>query len=79
MPYNHGKSVFSTRLGITYDVSIKRYNEWRGKDPYLKQVMEPTTKTTKDGISKTRLYYKEYDNFKVNDVRTHNKWNVGLV
>ncbi|CAB5156343.1 unnamed protein product [Rhizophagus irregularis] len=56
--HNHGKEVHSTRLGVKYDIIIKKYNKFRGqKDKQLKEVMEPTELL---GIPTTHLYYKEY-------------------
>ncbi|POG65053.1 hypothetical protein GLOIN_2v1782152 [Rhizophagus irregularis DAOM 181602=DAOM 197198] len=64
IPHNHAKEVHSTRLGISYDVIIRRYNEWKGKhDFYLQNVMELTSTKTKKGVATSHMYYKEYHNF----------------
>ncbi|PKY62413.1 hypothetical protein RhiirA4_488844, partial [Rhizophagus irregularis] len=77
--YNFAKEVRSTRLGLNYDVIVKRYNEWRGKrDPDLKDAMEPTTTRNKNGSSTTRNFYKEYSNLEFNEDRTPKqikRWN----
>ncbi|CAB4435017.1 unnamed protein product [Rhizophagus irregularis] len=76
---NQWKEIHSTRLGITYDVIVRRYNEWRGKrDDYLRNVMEPTTTKTKKGVETTRSFYKEYRGLQFDDNRTQsqlNRWN----
>ncbi|PKB94997.1 hypothetical protein RhiirA5_386310, partial [Rhizophagus irregularis] len=77
--HNHAKEVHSTRLGISYNVITRRYNEWRGKqDFYLKNVMEPLSTKTKKGVNTTRTFYKEYSNFALDANRTQqqiNRWN----
>ncbi|CAB5356831.1 unnamed protein product [Rhizophagus irregularis] len=77
--HNHGKVVRSTRLGISYYVIIRRYNEWKGKDDfYLKNVMEPTSSTSKKGVTTSRMYYKEYHSLTLNANRTQQqikRWN----
>ncbi|UZO10173.1 uncharacterized protein OCT59_001771 [Rhizophagus irregularis] len=77
--HNHAKEVHSTRLGISYNVITRRYNEWRGKqDFYLKNVMEPLSTKTKKGVKTTRTFYKEYYNFELDANRTQqqiNRWN----
>ncbi|CAB5381435.1 unnamed protein product [Rhizophagus irregularis] len=77
--HNHAKEVHSTRLGISYNVITRRYNEWRGKqDFYLKNVMEPLSTKTKKGVNTTRTFYKEYYNFELDANRTQqqiNRWN----
>ncbi|CAB4433089.1 unnamed protein product [Rhizophagus irregularis] len=73
---NPWKKIHSTRLGITYDVIVRRYNEWRGKkDDYLRNVMEPTTIKTKKGVETTRLFYKEYRGLQFDDNRTQSQLN----
>ncbi|CAB4439910.1 unnamed protein product [Rhizophagus irregularis] len=76
---NQWKEIHSTRLGITYDVIVRRYNEWRGKkDDYLRNVMEPTTTKTKKGVETTRSFYKEYSGLQFDVNRTQsqlNRWN----
>ncbi|GBC19449.2 hypothetical protein GLOIN_2v1769145 [Rhizophagus irregularis DAOM 181602=DAOM 197198] len=77
--HNHAKEVHSTRLGISYNVITRRYNEWRGKqDFYLKNVMEPLSTKTKKGVNTTRTFYKEYYNFELDANRTQQqikRWN----
>ncbi|CAB4426671.1 unnamed protein product [Rhizophagus irregularis] len=77
--YNFAKEVRSTRLGLNYDVIVKRYNEWRGKiTPDLKETMEPVTTRNKNGLSTTRNFYKEYSNLEFNTNRTPKqikRWN----
>ncbi|CAB5189698.1 unnamed protein product [Rhizophagus irregularis] len=77
--FNYPKEVHSTRLGVKYDVTIRRYNEWRGKNnPDLKQIMEPIERRTKKGIPTCRKYYKEYKNLKFDIVRSPQqikRWN----
>ncbi|CAB5389096.1 unnamed protein product [Rhizophagus irregularis] len=79
IPHNHAKEVHSTRLGISYDIITRRYNEWRGKhDFYLQNVMEPTSTKTKKGVVTSRMYYKEYHNFALDANRTQQqikRWN----
>ncbi|POG82755.1 hypothetical protein GLOIN_2v1867102 [Rhizophagus irregularis DAOM 181602=DAOM 197198] len=72
------KEIYSTRLGVKYEVMIKKYNEFRGKkNPYLKSVMEPTTTYSKTGVRVERLYYKEYKNLEFDIIRSHQqiRWN----
>ncbi|PKY55530.1 hypothetical protein RhiirA4_475060 [Rhizophagus irregularis] len=73
------KEIYSTRLGVKYEVMIKKYNEFRGKkNPYLKSVMEPTTTYSKTGVRAERLYYKEYKNLEFDIIRSHQqitRWN----
>ncbi|EXX57140.1 hypothetical protein RirG_209980 [Rhizophagus irregularis DAOM 197198w] len=79
LTHNHAKEVHSTRLGISYNVITRRYNEWRGKqDFYLKNVMEPLSTKTKKGVNTTRTFYKEYYNFELDANRTQQqikRWN----
>ncbi|PKB94795.1 hypothetical protein RhiirA5_438024 [Rhizophagus irregularis] len=79
IPHNHGKEVHSTRLGISYNVITRRYNEWKGKaDFYLQNVMEPTSTKMKKGVDTSRMYYKEYKFFALDDNRTQQqikRWN----
>ncbi|CAB4406965.1 unnamed protein product [Rhizophagus irregularis] len=71
--HNHWKEIHSTRLGVTYDVIVRRYNEWRGKkDNYLQTIMEPTATTTKKGVKSARFYYKDYPKAK----RNYNKHQI---
>ncbi|CAB4407618.1 unnamed protein product [Rhizophagus irregularis] len=77
--HNHWKEIHSTRLGVTYDVIVRRYNEWRGKkDNYLQTIMEPTATTTKKGVKSARFYYKEYSGLQFDVNRTQSqldRWN----
>ncbi|PKY58348.1 hypothetical protein RhiirA4_480191 [Rhizophagus irregularis] len=77
--HNNEKEVHSTCLGVKYDVTIRRYNEWRGKtNPHLKKIMEPIKGHTKKGIPSNKTYYKEYKNLKFDIVRTPQqikRWN----
>ncbi|CAB5096539.1 unnamed protein product [Rhizophagus irregularis] len=67
--FNPWKEVHSTRLGLKYNIIVKRYNEWKGKNNSdLKQVMEPIT-TNRKGKSTTRPFYKEYKNVEFYDNR----------
>ncbi|PKC01210.1 hypothetical protein RhiirA5_427080 [Rhizophagus irregularis] len=69
---NQPKEIYSTRLGVKYEVMIKKYNGFRGKkNPYLKSVMEPTTTYSKTGVRAERLYYKEYKNLEFDIIRSH--------
>ncbi|CAB5367510.1 unnamed protein product [Rhizophagus irregularis] len=76
--FNPWKEVHSTRLGLKYNVIVKRYNEWKGKNNSdLKEVMEPIT-TNRKGKSTTRPFYKEYKNVEFYDNRTPQqvkRWN----
>ncbi|CAB5312906.1 unnamed protein product [Rhizophagus irregularis] len=76
--FNPWKEVHSTRLGLKYNVIVKRYNEWKGKNNSdLKEVMEPITHNRK-GKSTTRPFYKEYKNVEFYDYRTPQqvkRWN----
>ncbi|UZO08338.1 uncharacterized protein OCT59_028596 [Rhizophagus irregularis] len=76
--FNPWKEVHSTRLGLKYNVIVKRYNEWKEKNNSdLKEVMEPITNNRK-GKSTTRPFYKEYKNVEFYDNRTPQqvkRWN----
>ncbi|EXX57437.1 hypothetical protein GLOIN_2v1788972 [Rhizophagus irregularis DAOM 181602=DAOM 197198] len=76
--FNPWKEVHSTRLGLKYNVIVKRYNKWKGKNNSdLKEVMEPIT-TNRKGKSTTRPFYKEYKDLEFYDNRTPQqvkRWN----
>lgn len=76
---NISKKIHSTRLGINYEVTIKKYNEFKGKkNPTLRKVMEPTTTIGKKGSKNERIYYKEYKNLTFDIVRSLaqiSRWN----
>ncbi|PKY33520.1 hypothetical protein RhiirB3_452481 [Rhizophagus irregularis] len=71
--------VHSTRLGIKYEVTIKRYCPYKGKNNQdLKSVMEPTITLSKKGIPTSRPLYKEYKNLQFDIIQSPqqiNRWN----
>lgn len=77
--HNVPKEIHSTRLGVKYEVIIKRYSDKRGKkNAHLKSIMELTMETFAKGIPTTRLFYKEYQNLKFDIVRSPQqikRWN----
>lgn len=73
------KKVHSTRLGVKYEVVIKRYRPYKGNNNQnLKEIMEPTITLSKKGIPTLRPFYKEYRNLEFDIVRSPQqikRWN----
>ncbi|POG74671.1 hypothetical protein GLOIN_2v1771106 [Rhizophagus irregularis DAOM 181602=DAOM 197198] len=74
------KKVHSTRLGVKYEVVIKRYRPYKGNNNQnLKEIMEPTITLSKKGIPTLRPFYKEYRNLEFDIVRSPQqikRWNL---